>query len=168
MRVEIAIAAGCLCLATLNLACAHKTTPAPSPAPPVTTAARPLPLPEPPPPPAPVAPRSGSAADAIYFTYDAALLPDDGPAVLQEVARRLSANPRARLRIEGNCDERGTTEYNVALGENRARVAEQYLLRLGIPASRIEIVSYGSERPRERGHDESAWARNRRDDFLVR
>lgn len=166
MRLEIAIAACCLSLPTIG--CAHKPPPAPRPAPPVTAAARPLPVPEPPPPPPPAPPSAPSPADAIYFTYDAALIQDDAAAVLQEVARRLSANPRARVRIEGNCDERGTTEYNVALGENRARAAQQYLLRMGIPASRIEIVSYGSERPRERAHDESAWAKNRRDDFVVR
>jgi peptidoglycan-associated lipoprotein len=106
--------------------------------------------------------------DAIYFSFDAALIRDDARPILQQIARELQLHPTARVRIEGNCDERGTTEYNLALGDQRARAAKQYLMRLGVPEKRIEVTSYGSERPRNAGHDEEAWAGNRRDDFLVR
>ena len=71
------------------------------------------------------------------------------------------------IRIEGNCDERGTTEYNLALGDARARSAATYLERLGVHKNRISTVSYGSERPKVPGHDESAWSQNRRDDFRI-
>jgi peptidoglycan-associated lipoprotein len=111
-----------------------------------------------------VAARTGN--EAIYFDFDSAnLRSDDGP-ILQEVDRELAHNHKT-LRIEGNCDERGTTEYNIALGDRRARQAKTYLERLGIPGKRIEVVSYGSERPKYLGHNENAWAKNRRDDFKL-
>jgi peptidoglycan-associated lipoprotein len=105
---------------------------------------------------------------AIYFTFDAALIREDARPVLQQIARDLELHPTARVRIEGNCDERGTTEYNLALGDQRARAAKQYLMRLGIAESRVEVATYGSERPHNPAHDEGAWAQNRRDDFRVR
>ena len=71
------------------------------------------------------------------------------------------------MRIAGHCDERGSDEYNLALGLRRAAAAQQYLVALGIPAGRIAIVSYGEERPLDPGHDEAAWARNRRSEFTV-
>jgi peptidoglycan-associated lipoprotein len=127
------------------------------------------------PPPAPVAieppaqpTQTLQHEDAIYFNFDASLIRDDARPILQDLARSLEREPAARVRIEGNCDERGTTEYNLALGEERARAARQYLMRLGIAPGRIEVVTYGSERPRQAGHDESAWAANRRDDFRIR
>ena len=84
-------------------------------------------------------------------------------------AGRLAAKPRhGALRIEGNCDELGTTEYNLALGEERARAAQAYLLHLGVPKGRLQTVSYGSERPKYPGHDDDAHAKNRRDDLIVR
>jgi peptidoglycan-associated lipoprotein len=152
----------------LAAGCAHHTA--------VSTAGPPRPsapqsvpqMVEPPAPPA--APATGRvvAAEAIYFNRDEALVEGDARPILDEIAQRLRANPQARLRIEGNCDERGTTEYNLVLGEHRARSAREYLIRMGIPDDRIQIVSYGSERPRQTGHDESAWAQNRRDDLRVR
>jgi peptidoglycan-associated lipoprotein len=114
------------------------------------------------------APANIARDEAIYFSFDVALLPENAAPVLQRVARHLELNPKATVRIEGHCDERGTTEYNLALGDQRARAAKQYLLRLGIAENRIEIATYGSERPRNPGHDESAWAENRRDDLRVR
>jgi peptidoglycan-associated lipoprotein len=158
-------------LSLLGAGCAHRSPPSPDlvaslPKPPP----QPAPLPRPPAPP-PVARPPGLAStpgEAIYFTLDDALIQTSAGPVLQEVARHMIAHPQVHLRIEGNCDERGTTEYNIALGENRARAARDYLVRLGIPAARIEIVSFGSERPRRVGHDEGAWAQNRRDDFKIR
>lgn len=105
--------------------------------------------------------------EAIYFDFDSALVKSDAGPTLQEVATEMKQGHKS-VRIEGNCDERGTTEYNMALGDKRAREAELYLERLGIPERRISIVSYGSERPLATGHDESAWAKNRRDDFKFR
>jgi peptidoglycan-associated lipoprotein len=162
----------CALLACFGVtACSHQQSALGAASTPATPAARAsaAPPPEPRATTAPVAvapPAMGQ--EAIYFAVDDALVQGDSSAVLGEVGRRLLANPRARVRIEGNCDERGTTQYNIVLGEARARAARDYLLRLGIAPGRIEIVSFGSERPRRQGHDESAWAQNRRDDFVVR
>ena len=106
--------------------------------------------------------------DSIYFDFDASVVREDARPVLQRVAERASKTPSAHVRIEGNCDERGTEEYNLALGAHRAESAKKYLQQLGVAAPRIETVSFGSERPKSNGHDESAWSKNRRDDFAVR
>ena len=123
-----------------------------------------------PPPPAPaVAPAEGGKGDkelAVFFDFDSALLRDDAHPVLQKVAG-VAQSRQATVRIEGNCDEVGTVEYNLALGEHRAIQAKDYLTRLGVPPSRIKTVSYGSQRPKVTGHDEQAHAQNRRDDFIV-
>jgi peptidoglycan-associated lipoprotein len=86
--------------------------------------------------------------------------------VLQKVAS-VAQSRKATVRIEGNCDELGTVEYNLALGEHRAIQAKDYLTKLGVPPKRIKTVSYGSQRPKADGHDEQAHAENRRDDFIV-
>ena len=104
--------------------------------------------------------------EAIYFDFDSALLRQDAHPTLQEVGKLL-AHSHKKVRIEGNCDERGTTEYNLALGDRRAREAEKYLERLGVTERRISVATYGSERPKYAGHDEAAWAKNRRDDFKI-
>jgi peptidoglycan-associated lipoprotein len=104
---------------------------------------------------------------AVFFDFDSALLKDAGQRVLQSVADALHRRDGS-LEIEGNCDELGTTEYNLALGEERARAAKNYLVHLGVPANRIATVSYGSQRPKYPGHDDDARARNRRDDLIVR
>ncbi|HMF39850.1 MAG TPA: OmpA family protein [Polyangia bacterium] len=106
------------------------------------------------------------ADDAIYFDFDSAVLRNEAHPVLQRVADSVQRRPKS-LRIEGNCDETGTVEYNLALGDHRARAAKEYLVHLGIPANRIATVTYGSQRPKDPGHDESAHSRNRRDDILV-
>jgi peptidoglycan-associated lipoprotein len=149
-----------------QLACSHAPAgrPAPTPALVQTRPSTPLQAAATVEAPAPASPHE----DAIYFNFDAALIRDDSRPVLQDLARNLERDPNARVRIEGNCDERGTTEYNLALGDQRARAAKQYLMRLGIAPSRIEVATYGSERPRAPGHDQTAWAANRRDDFRVR
>ena len=104
---------------------------------------------------------------AIFFDFDSAVLRDDARPVLQSVAKLLDQRPGA-VRVEGNCDEVGTIEYNLALGDHRARAAKEYLERLGVPSREIATVSYGSQRPRFPGHDDAAHARNRRDDLVVR
>ena len=108
---------------------------------------------------------SRAAGEAIYFDFDSALLRTDARPELQKVAQE--AKRAKAIRIEGNCDERGTTEFNLALGDARARSAATYLERLGVRKNKISTVSYGSERPKVSGHDESAWSQNRRDDFRI-
>jgi peptidoglycan-associated lipoprotein len=104
---------------------------------------------------------------AVFFDFDSALLRDDARPVLQKVASQAQAH-HATVLIQGNCDELGTIEYNLALGEHRAVQAKDYLTKLGVPPTKIETVSYGSQRPKVAGHDEQAHAQNRRDDFIVR
>ena len=104
---------------------------------------------------------------AVFFDFDSSLLKDDGRRVLQSVADSVRKQ-NASLEIDGNCDELGTVEYNLALGEERARAAKTYLIHLGVPANRIATVSYGSQRPKYPGHDDDAHAKNRRDDLVVR
>jgi peptidoglycan-associated lipoprotein len=103
----------------------------------------------------------------IHFDYDKALVRSGDAAVLDQKVAILQANPGLRIRISGHCDERGSDEYNLALGNRRATAAKQYLVSHGIDPSRIETVSYGEERPLVSGHDEAAWAQNRRDEFEI-
>jgi peptidoglycan-associated lipoprotein len=104
----------------------------------------------------------------IYFDFDQYNLRDDARRDLDFNAEILKQNPDAVLVIEGHCDERGTNEYNLALGERRAQAAKDYLSRLGVDASRLSIISYGEERPSAMGHDEGAWSQNRRAEFVPR
>ncbi len=104
----------------------------------------------------------------IYFDFDAyAIRPEDAQ-ILQGHARWLTANANALLLIEGHCDERGTIDYNVALGERRATAAKHYLAAHGVSPGRITIVSYGEEKPQCTAHEEACWAKNRRANFLVK
>lgn len=105
--------------------------------------------------------------EKIYFDYDKADLKPDAQATLEKKAKFLQANPSYSATIEGNCDERGTNEYNLALGERRADAAKKFLNSLGISADRITTVSYGEEKPVAQGHDESVWSQNRRDEFKL-
>ena len=108
-----------------------------------------------------------TVAAMIHFDYDKATIrPDDAGTLDQKVAI-LQANPQLRIRIGGHCDERGSDEYNLALGNRRAQAAKQYLVSHGVDASRIETQSWGEERPLVNGHDESAWSQNRRDEFEI-
>jgi peptidoglycan-associated lipoprotein len=111
--------------------------------------------------------RAALAAYTIHFAYDSAAIRRSEHASLQSVASALSSDPNTKLLIEGNCDERGTEEYNRSLGERRALAARQALARLGIDASRIRTISYGKDKPVNPGHDDSAWSQNRRDDFVL-
>jgi peptidoglycan-associated lipoprotein len=101
----------------------------------------------------------------VYFGFDEHLLTDEARDILDDNAEYLRLRRSLRIRVEGHCDERGPTEYNLALGERRARAVKDYLVGLGIPAERIETISFGKENPAMEGHDESAWAKNRRSEF---
>ena len=103
----------------------------------------------------------------IYFDYDRAVVREDARATLEGNADWLKKFRTAKILVEGHCDERGTEEYNLALGEKRAKSAQDYLLSLGIASDRIRIISYGKSQPINPGHDESAWQMNRRAQFLV-
>ena len=100
--------------------------------------------------------------DRVYFDFDSYSLDGDHRATLDAQADWLARNPNVRVTIEGHADERGTREYNLALGDRRANAAKNYLVARGVPASRITTISWGKERPEALGSDESAWAQNRR------
>lgn len=105
--------------------------------------------------------------DDIFFDYDKASLKPESRKVLSGKATFLNTHPQMKVKVEGHCDERGTSEYNLALGERRAKAAQDYLVFLGIKADRISIVSYGEEKPLDPGNNEAAWAKNRRDHFVI-
>ncbi len=109
----------------------------------------------------------GPLAD-IYFELDSAALTDEARSVLEKHALWLQGQRDVRVTVEGHCDERGTVEYNLALGEQRARAVRDYLASLGVATTRLRIVSYGKERPIDPGSDEAAMAHNRRAHFNVR
>ena len=172
----------------VQLACVRQPAPvAPetSPPPPASTNNTPPPLPPPPPPaPPPVVPTElplddefasrsledinrESPLDPAYFGLDSAQLDDRARRVLEANAEVLRDYPSWIVTIEGHCDERGTPEYNLGLGERRALVAQQYLVELGLDAMRIRTVSYGKEFPFDPGHDENAWTANRRAHLVI-
>lgn len=103
----------------------------------------------------------------IYFEFDAYVLMDEAKAILDKKVDFLRRYPAVHVTIEGHCDERGTSDYNLALGERRANSAWQYLVNSGIEPSRLSMISYGEERPIALGHDEASWAKNRRAHFVV-
>ncbi len=103
----------------------------------------------------------------VYFDYDSDGLSEETRAALDAKIPVLNANPSVRLRIAGHADERGSDEHNLALGQRRAAAAKRYLTQRGIADSRIEIISFGEERPAMEGSDESAWSQNRRDEFEI-
>jgi peptidoglycan-associated lipoprotein len=149
------------------VACSHAqpapeaaaTSPQPAPAP--------VASPAPAPPPAPtVAPPVVVPTESIYFDFDKSNLTPPGEEFLARLGSTLEKYPELNLRIEGNCDERGSEEYNIALGQRRADTAKNYLVRMGARGTQISTISYGKDRPRGKGHDEDAWRQNRRDDFI--
>ena len=103
----------------------------------------------------------------IYFDFDRSFIRDDAKSVMTANAEWLKANPNVKIRIEGNCDERGTKEYNQALGQRRASSAKKYLTDLGIAAKRISLISYGKEKPNCTEQNEECWQKNRRDDLVA-
>src|SRR5215831_4151153 len=171
--------------ALLTVAACHKTakvTPAPAaevvPPPPAPRPAPPPvaePVPVPPEPPREEAVSATSLDDLnrnsplkpAFFSLDSSEIDPTAKSVLDGNAALLRQNPTWIITIEGHCDERGTAEYNLALGERRAGAALTYLMSLGIPANRLKTVSYGKEFPFEPGHDDAAWAKNRRAHFVI-
>ena len=103
----------------------------------------------------------------VYFAFNKYNIENQYDAVLKKEAEILKQFPAIRVRIEGNCDDRGTQEYNLALGERRARAAYEYLVQNGVNPSKLEMISYGKENPAVLGTGEAVWAKNRRDDFRV-
>jgi peptidoglycan-associated lipoprotein len=103
----------------------------------------------------------------VYFDFDKSTLTETSRATLRQNADWLRANPDYKVVIEGHCDERGTIEYNLALGERRARATKEFLTSLGVNGSNLRLVSYGEERPAKEGHDDSAWSKNRRAAFWI-
>jgi peptidoglycan-associated lipoprotein len=135
--------------------------PAPEPAPP------PAPAPAPPPPaPAPKVEEKVSL-DPIYFDFDKSFIREDAKPALQKSADYMKKNKDAKIQVQGNCDERGTSEYNMALGDRRATAAKKYLAGLGVDAKRITTVSFGKEKPICADHNEECWQKNRRGDFVL-
>jgi peptidoglycan-associated lipoprotein len=134
------------------------------------------PAPAPPPPPPPVEDtaakefemaKSEYLSDNIYFAFDKSNLDDMAQATLKKKAEFLKTYPDVYTTIEGNCDDRGTAEYNLALGERRAESAKSFLVDMGIEAYRISTVSYGEERPVCTEQNEECWSKNRRDNFVI-
>ena len=110
--------------------------------------------------------RPGMVND-IYFDFDRYVIREDDRRVLDENAGILKGRPVKKVVIEGHCDERGTTDYNIALGERRAEVAKRYLITLGVAVSKISIISFGKEKPFCKEHNETCWQNNRRGHFIV-
>ena len=158
-------------------ACRESKKPAPAPEPPPPPPA-PAPAPEPPPPPpapapAPPPPAPAPAVeekatlDPIYFDFDKSFIREDAKPALQKVADYMKKNKDAKIQVQGNCDERGTSEYNMALGDRRATSAKKYLTGLGVDANRISTASFGKEKPICTDHNEECWQKNRRGDFVL-
>lgn len=116
---------------------------------------------------APKAPEAAMTFESVYFDFDKSELRQDARDVLSKNAEALKAKSDVKIKIEGNCDERGSAEYNLALGERRAKSAMQYLITLGIPAERLSVISYGKEKAQADAKDESVWSKDRRDDFVI-
>lgn len=108
-----------------------------------------------------------TVAQRIHFAFDKSNITDQAAQILQRKAQALRQYSGFKIQIQGNCDERGSNEYNLALGQRRAESARKYLVSLGISPDRISTISYGEERPIATGHNEQAWAMNRRDDFVI-
>jgi peptidoglycan-associated lipoprotein len=111
--------------------------------------------------------RLALAAYTIHFPYDSSVIRDTEKSSLQSVAQALAADPKTKLLVEGNCDERGTEEYNRSLGERRALAAREALVKQGVDPMRVFTRSYGKDKPADTGHDAAAWQKNRRDDFVL-
>lgn len=173
--MNAALSTSALVAAALTLAaCASKPKELPAPPPPTARpeAPPPPPAPAPEPAPAPAAPafapgsqealRADAGTDTVLFAYDSYELSAEAKAVLIRHAAWLRANPGVKVTLEGHCDERGTREYNLALGERRANSAKNFLASLGIETGRLATISYGKERPAVDGSDEAVFAQNRR------
>lgn len=107
------------------------------------------------------------AAQTVHFDFDSAVVRSSDQPKIEVVASYLKANPSQAVRVEGNCDERGTEEYNRSLGERRALAVREVLINMGVSAKRVATISYGEDRPVDAAHNEVAWAKNRRCDFVL-
>jgi peptidoglycan-associated lipoprotein len=103
----------------------------------------------------------------VYFSYDQSTISAEGQSTLQEIGKLMKEVPEITARVEGHADERGTNDYNMALGERRSKAVNDYLASYGIQASRLSTISYGEEKPAMEGHDESNWSKNRRVEFTT-
>lgn len=103
----------------------------------------------------------------VHFDFDSAVLTEEAQGILRKKGSWLADNPSVEVIVEGHCDERGTEEYNLALGERRAQGAKSFLVSMGLDTSRIATISYGEEKPVDSGHNEEAWAKNRRAHFVI-
>ena len=170
-RWPVLMLAAVLALLLLAPGCSSrkKVAGGPEPTPPPSTTENAPPTETPPPPPSTGGGETTAAnlRDA-FFDFDEASLRDDAKAALDGDAKYLESHGGANVVIEGHCDERGSVEYNLALGEKRARAAKDYLVAYGINASRMTTISYGKERPFDTGHTEEAWAQNRRAHFVTK
>ncbi|MCB9092644.1 MAG: peptidoglycan-associated lipoprotein Pal [Halobacteriovoraceae bacterium] len=110
---------------------------------------------------------TAGAISTVYFAFDSATISDAARATLDANSEYLKSNSDVQVQIEGHCDERGSVQYNLALGERRANAVRDYLVAMGVDSARITTISYGKERPIDLGHDEAAWARNRRGNFVI-
>ncbi len=104
----------------------------------------------------------------IHFDFDKYSVKAEFQGAMKHNAAWMQGHPNSSLTVEGHCDERGSTEYNIALGDRRAKSAKEYLVHLGVGANRVSTISYGEERPMCNGHDESCWWKNRRAEFVAR
>ena len=103
----------------------------------------------------------------VFFAFDSSVLDSSAKEAMNSNAEFLKANSKVDIQVEGHCDERGGRQYNLALGERRAKSVLEYLVAMGVESKRISTISYGNERPVSEGHDESAWSKNRRANFVV-
>ena len=150
---------------------AKKVEPPPPPPPPPVVVQPPPPPPPPPPKPAvngPVDDNGNPVGNTVYFEYDSAVIGADGQKLVGYHSKYLAANGSQKVLVEGNCDERGTREYNLALGERRAASVKEALVAGGVQGGQLETTSWGEEKPVDPGHDESAWSKNRRADLTYR
>jgi peptidoglycan-associated lipoprotein len=111
--------------------------------------------------------RDALKTETVYFDYDSSTIKSSEKSKIDSVTSYLKSNTSVAVKVEGNCDERGTEEYNRALGERRALAVREYLVNSGIAAERVDTTSYGEDKPAVQGHDEAAWKLNRRDEFVV-
>ena len=147
------------------------TPPVPEPPPPAPMKADVVPEqvmePEPPQKTVPAETAEKVALETIHFDFDKSDLREQDRTILSGNAGIITDKLKGSVQIEGHCDERGSAEYNLALGERRARSAMKYLVTVGVPEDRLSIISYGKEKPIDPGHDEEAWAKNRRAQFKI-
>lgn len=161
MKRSVALALVFVAMSSTAANCRKKTpepTPVPAPAPVVTV------------PPSTTTTPSDSAANTlkrVYFGYDSTGVTGDSTSALEHDVSVLQKNPETRVEVQGHADERGTTEYNLALGQRRAEAVKDRMVRMGIAGSRLTTVSYGEERPLVSASNESAWSQNRRAEFRV-